>query len=224
MSFQSRLPLGRGAGVVLGIVCALGPVDAPAQFADDDPFDVIDEAKGSIDPSRPWVGWYGPFTDGLIDLRFGMDRFTVLRVARDRGFEGMPASDDELRFEGTLLGETVEVRLSFTSRGSDDDDVPDEIVPGQLKRIQVTWRLTGLPQRPLALFERLDGLMQRRYGDPVLTRDDGFTALDVGDGTVRSLYVGPEARTQVELQAYRPERYYVVVALTNPQLSGEAEF
>jgi len=223
VSSTLRLLIDHGLRVVVGITCVFGSVGASAQTSTDDPFDVLDEERGAIDPSRPWVGWHGPFVDGLIDLRFGMDRFTVLRLARDRGFEGTPASDDELRFEGTLLGETVEVRLTFTSR-SGETDGSAEIAPGQLRRIQVTWRLTGLPQRPLRLFERLDDLMRKRYGEPVLTLDDGFAALDVGKGTVRSLYVGPEARAQVELQAYRPERYYVVVALTNPQLSGEGGF
>ena len=65
--------------------------------------------------------------------------------------------------------------------------------------------------------------MARRYGEPVLSEDDGFAALDTGDGLVRKVYFGREARAQVELQAYRPERYYLVLALVNPQLSGEGE-
>ena len=191
---------------------------------DDDPFDVIDELSGP-DPQRPWVDWYAPFTDGLIDLRFGMDRFVVLRLLRERGLEGQPARDGELRFEGELLGEQAEVRLEFSRTRYDDAGVPidDGIKVGQLRRIQVTWQLLGLPHKPLRLFERLDGLMARRYGEPVLSEDDGFAALDTGDGLVRKVYFGREARAQVELQAYRPERYYLVLALVNPQLSGEGE-
>lgn len=214
------------AVVAAGLALALSAASGQATEPSDDPFDVLEQDAGAPDPQRPWIGWYGPFTDGLVDLRFGMDRFTALRVARDRGLDGQPARDGELRFEGEFLGERAELRLTFTMPETDDDGAPidDGIRRGQLRRIQITWSLFGLPHKPLKLFEQLDGLMAKRYGEPVLSEDDGFSALDVGDGVVRSVYFGREARAQVEVQAYRPERYYVVIALENPQLSGEGEY
>lgn len=202
-----------------------GPApSAQGQTTTDDPFDVLDES-GAPDPRQPWIGWYGPFSDGLIGLRFGMDRFVALRLLRDRGLEGRPAREGLLRFEGEFLGETAEVSLEFTRTQFDDagDPIDDGIANGQLRRIQVTWQLLGLPHKPLRLFERLDGLLTARYGEPVLAEDDGFTALDVGDGLVRKVYFGREARAQLELQAYRPHRYYLVLALENPQLSPEPQ-
>lgn len=213
--------------VGLTVVCLVGALAGPVAYAqapDGDPFEVLDD-HGAPDPSQPWIGWYGPFGDGLLGLRFGMDRFVALRLMRDRGLDSRPAREGELRFEGEFLGETAEVGLEFTRTRFDDagDPIDDGIANGQLRRIQVTWQLLGLPHKPLRLFERLDGLLAARYGTPVLEEDDGFTALDVGDGLVRKVYFGREVRAQVELRAYRPKRYYLVLALENPQLTGEPE-
>ena len=180
--------------------------------AQDDVFDEVFGGSPAIDPDQPWIGWHGPFVDGLIGLRFGMDRVSALRVARDRDLISRAARDGQMRFEGEFLGEPAEVLLDFT-------EADDPGASGHLHRIRVQWNLFGLPQRPLALFGRLDGMLASRYGDPVRTQDDGFTALDRGDGLVRKLYFGPETRAQVDLQAYRPQRYYVILALENPQLT-----
>mgnify|MGYP006277772871 CR=1 FL=1 len=211
------MPIRRHVLLLVAAALVAGP-HPPAWAQDavsDDPYDVLDET-GAPDPRQTWEGWYGPPADGLIGLRFGMDRFVVLRTMADRDdLESRAARDGQLRFEGRFLGETAEVLLDFTEP-SDVDRT------GRLRRIQVQWRLFGLPNRPLSLYDRLDGLLAARYGDPVSEHDDGYAALDSGDGLVRRMYVGPEARAQVQIEAYRSQRYWVILALESPQLTTAA--
>ncbi len=203
---------------LVAVAVAVAGVHTPASAQDavsDDPYDVLDDT-GVPDPRQPWEGWYGPPADGLIGLRFGMDRFVVLRTMADRDdLESRAARDGQLRFEGRFLGATAEVLLDFTEPSTGDRT-------GRLRRIQVQWRLFGLPNRPLSLYDRLDGLLAARYGGPVSEHDDGYAALDSGDGVVRRMYVGPEARAQVQIEAYRPQRYWVILALESPQLTTAA--
>ncbi|HKK70678.1 MAG TPA: hypothetical protein VKA86_05625 [Candidatus Krumholzibacteria bacterium] len=208
------MPSPRLVSCVLFAVLAVGGATpaTPQDRGPGDPYDVLDDT-GAPDPRQPWEGWYGPLADGLIGLRFGMDRFVVLRTMADReDLESSAARDGQLRFEGRFLGQAAEVLLDFTEPTPGDHT-------GRLHRIQVQWRLFGLPSRPLRLYEQLDGLLAARYGDPVSEHDDGFAALDSGDGLVRRVYVGPEARAQVQIEAYRSQRYWVILALESPQLT-----
>lgn len=161
--------------------------------------------------AEPWVGWYGPLDDGLLGLRFGMDRFEVGRRMRERGLEGQASRPGTQRFEGALLGSTGEVLTEFR---------PDAQAPNgeRLSRVQISWRIDGVPNRAVDLFERLDAMLESRYGEPLLSTEDGYAALDSGWGEFRRGYVGPQAKALLVVEAIRSQRFRVVISLESPQL------
>lgn len=164
--------------------------------------------------SQPWVGWHGPLDDGLLGLRFGMDRFAVSRILRERGLDGRPSRPQTQRFEGPILGHPGEVLTEFR---------PDAQAPTgeRLSRIQIMWRIDGLPNRAVELFGKLEGMLVSRYGDPLLSEDDGYAALDNGWGKNRRGYVGTQAKALLEVEAIRSQRFRVVLSLESPQLHVE---
>lgn len=161
--------------------------------------------------SQPWVGWHGPLDDGLLGLRFGMDRFAVSRILRERDLEGRPSRPQTQRFEGSILGHPGEVLTEYR---------PDPHAPTgeRLSRIQIMWRIDGLPNRAVELFGKLEGMLASRYGEPLLAEDDGYAALDNGWGKNRRGFVGTQAKALLEVEAVRSQRFRVVISLESPQL------
>lgn len=161
--------------------------------------------------AEPWAGWHGPFDDGLLGLRFGMDRFTAGRILRERDLRGRAARASTLRFEGSVLSRNGEVLVDFR---------PDPAAPGgeRLSRIQLIWTIEGVPHGAHALFERLDGMLHSRYGEARLVEEDGFAALDNGWGQYRRVYAGPQAKALLHLESTRQERYRLTLHLESPQL------
>ena len=202
--------------VLVGVILTLGLVHGVRAQEPSNP--VYDEdflAEFDNGPDRPnptpWVGWHGPLDDGLLGLRFGMDRFAVGRNLRERGLQGLPARAQTQRFEGKILGHTGEVLTDFR---------PDVQAPKgeRLSRIQIAWRIDGLPNRALDLFESLRTMLEARYGDPLLSEEDGYSALDSGWGSFRRGYAGPQARALLVVEAIRNQRFRVVILVESPQL------
>ena len=192
-------------GVRSGTAQEAGPVfDEQGDYVGPRAFDTPVDAQ-------PWVGWHGPIDDGLLGLRFGMDRFATARSLRERGLEGQHSRSQTQLFGGQVLGHSGEVLTEFR---------PDTQAPTgeRLSRIQIMWRIDGLPNRAMALFERLDGLLASRYGTPLLAEEDGYAALDNGWGSFQRGYVGPQAKAYLVVEAIRNQRFRVVLSLESPQL------
>ena len=168
-------------------------------------------AGQTVRTERPWEGWHQQLADGVIGLRFGMDRFTVADILVERGFAARPGRGGTLRYEGKLLDEQVMAVLTF-------NDAANAGMGGRLHEIQLHWNLAGLPRVPLRLFERLDGMLESRYGVPLAVESAGRGALETGNGVERKFYEGPEARAVLELLSLRPERFDLVFRLESPQL------
>ena len=198
-----------------GGVSAQEPDPRAQAGRDDDPFVEMDEDGVWEDDwgapvTEPWVGWYGPVDEGLLDLKFGMGRFGVAQELRERDLQSRPAREGTQRFEGRILGELAQVVASYR---------PDASAPEgeRLSAIQLVWTLYGVPNNAVDLFERLDGMLASRYGEPLLAEDDGYAALDSGFGVNRRYYVGTQARAWLRLEAVRTERYQLVLTLQSPQ-------
>lgn len=161
--------------------------------------------------AEPWVGWHGPLDDGLLGLRFGMDRFSVARVLRERGLSGRHSREHTLLFGGTILSRNGEILTEFR---------PDPTAPNgeRLSRIQLMWTIEGVPHGALGLFERLDAMLRSRYGEPRMVEEDGFAALDSGWGQYVRGYVGTQAKAVLHLESTRRERYRLLLSLESPQL------
>jgi hypothetical protein len=159
----------------------------------------------------PWVGWFGPLSDGLHGMRFGTGGFEVNRVMKEKGLAASQARPYTLRFEGKVLGEMAELVAGFTTQRPSAS-------AASLRVIQIRWVFRGLPQRGLKLFGRLDGLLASRYGTPVLSREDGISDLETGAGKYQRLYYGPEARAWVELAALGGQEYALIIRTECPQL------
>jgi hypothetical protein len=159
----------------------------------------------------PWVGFYGPLSDGLHGLRFGMGGFEVNRILREKGMEPANARPYTLRFEGQVLGQPAEVVAEF--------DQSSPASPGaNLRVVQIRWDFRGLPQNGFRYFSRLDEMLASRYGKPVLVKDDGMQNLDTGNGRLQRLYYGPQARAWLEYQALRRQEYVLMIRIECPQL------
>lgn len=159
----------------------------------------------------PWVGWFGPLSDGLHGLRFGTGGFEVNRVMKEKGLIAMRARPYTLRFEGEVLGTTAEVIAEFTAKR------PSARVAA-LRVIQIRWIFRGRPQRGLGVFESLDGMLASRYGKPVLHREDGLSDLETDAGVYQRLYYGPEAQAWLEYAALGGQEFALLIRMKCPQL------
>ena len=72
---------------------------------------------------------------------------------------------------------------------------------------------------PLRLFERLNGMLESRYGAALAIESAGRGALETGNGVERKFFEGPEARAVLELLSPRPERFDLIFRLESPQLT-----
>ncbi len=189
--------------ILILLLCA-GPV-AGAQ--DEDGFESVGD--------YPWVGWFGPLSDGLHGLRFGTGGFEVNRVMKEKGLTAIRARSYTLRFEGDVLGATGELIAGFTAKRPSAS-------AAALRVIQIRWIFRGRPQRGLGLFEKLDGLLASRYGKPVLHRDDGISHLETGAGSYQRLYYGPEAQAWLEYAALGGQEFALLIRLECPQLPDPA--
>jgi hypothetical protein len=159
----------------------------------------------------PWVGWFGPLSDGLHGLRFGTGGFEVNRVMKEKGLSSIHARSYTLRFEGEVLGAMAELIAGFTTERPSAS-------AASLRAIQIRWIFRGRPQRGFGLFERLDGLLASRYGKPVLSQEDGISDLENGSGAFQRLYYGPEVQAWLEYTALGGQEFALLIRMECPQL------
>lgn len=198
---RSRIQL----AILILILCA-----GPAAGTQDEVVPPDDEGFASVG-NYPWVGWYGPLSDGLHGLRFGTGGFEVNRVMKEKGLLGSRARPYMLRFEGKILGAQGELIASFTTPRPSNS-------AASLRVIQIRWVLRGLPQPGLKLFGKLDEMLASRYGKPVLHREDGIHKLENGAGKHQRLYYGPEAQAWLELAALGGQEFALIIRMECPQL------
>jgi hypothetical protein len=204
------VPVGRTIALFVAVSVTWASAQTPEETLDSTGV-LFDESTAERPMAEPWVGWHGPLDDGLLGLRFGMDRFTVGRILRERELRGRSSRAHMLRFEGSVLSRNGEVLVEFR---------PDSATPNgeRLSRIQIIWTIEGVPHGALSLFERLDGMLRSRYGEARLVEEDGFAALDNGWGQYRRVYAGPQAKALLHLESTRQERYRLTLHLESPQL------
>jgi hypothetical protein len=159
-----------------------------------------------------WDGWHAPLADGYGNLRFGMDRATVAQLLSEAGYRPLNARSGTLRFAGKLDGQSVELLAEFRADARAGEG-------GRLCRIQLHWDGLGGPtSRALALFERWESELARRYEAPLLAEEDGANALEGGRGRFVRLHQGPEMQAILELRAVRTNRFRMLLTLDSPQL------
>lgn len=167
-------------------------------------------AQTTESPDVSWSKLYLPASDGLLGLRYGMDRAACGAVLRERGFEARNASSDaQLRFEGEVLGQRAEVALTFLSTGR---RVGREL----LARIELRWRYDGAIRSPRHIYERLQELLVRRYGPAIGSEDAAWSAVENGSGRRVCAYIGPETAARLEIRGVRKELYRVQLRLEFP--------
>jgi hypothetical protein len=193
---------------ILMVILLLGASSAPG--TQDEAASPDEEGFASVG-DYPWVGWFGPLSDGLHGLRFGTGGFEVNRVMKEKGLSGSPARPYTLRFEGDVLGEMAELIGGFTTQRPSAS-------AASLRVIQIRWVFRGLPQRGMKLFGKLDGMLASRYGEPVVSREDGLSDLETGAGRYQRLYYGREVRAWLELAALGGQQYALIIRMECPQL------
>lgn len=190
------------------LAALLLPATTFAQLEDEDGFRSVGDF--------PWVGWYGPISDGLHGLRFGTDGFEVNRVMREKGLQPSHARDYTLRFGGDVLGEPAEIVTWFTTERPS--------APGSaLRVVQIRWVMRGLPSQSMKLFGRLDAMLLARYGDPVHAKDEPVSKLENGAGRTERLYYGTSARAWLELSGQASQEYALLIRIECPQLPDPEE-
>lgn len=161
---------------------------------------------------KPWVGWHGPLSDGIMGFRFGMDRRTVREVAQGRRVKAAPARGETLRYTGSFLSEQGELVLEFA---------PDESRPGQevLTRIRIGWEgIAGGGGRPQAMFESLSTLLEERYGPAMFRRDATMQEISSGYRDALLVFEGPQMQAQLSLKAAGKQSLRLMLLLVSPQL------
>ena len=162
--------------------------------------------------SQIWVGWVGPWADGIMGFRFGMDPATVRQVATGKSLRATGARSGTLHYVGKLAGRDADLVLEF-------------IVPkqgpkrGQLSRILINWdEMRGISSHALKVFDLLDKLLAQRYGAPVFHRDPSLAEINSGYKQRVHIYQGEEMYARLLLLAASKDILRVSLILTSPQL------
>jgi hypothetical protein len=158
----------------------------------------------------PWQGRYLPAGDGLFGLRYGMDRESCAKILPAKDLAARTASSaDQLRFAGRVLGEDANVTLHFVGVGTGGGGE-------RLARIVVRWSYDGALRSPRRIFESLDTLMVRRYGQAVQRYDGSWPAIENGSDLRARAYMGPETEAVLEIRGVREDLYRVELRLEFP--------
>ncbi|NNM33860.1 MAG: hypothetical protein HKO53_12375 [Gemmatimonadetes bacterium] len=167
---------------------------------------------GSAAAQDPWEGWFGPPSDGIYGVRFGMDRTTVDALFQKMGLRQATARPGTMRHVGKLEGHSAEVVTEF------EEDLYSG-VGGRLYRIRITWPDLRLRAgKALQWFDRWDRDYAERYGPPRAQRDPGRSNLVNAVASYLRLYQGTQMQAILELKAPKPGRLDLILLLDSPQL------
>jgi len=160
--------------------------------------------------SASWAHFYLPASDGILGLRYGMDRRAATEAMRARDLDPRAASRrGSMRFVGQVLEKEADVLLDFLGPGPEGG-------ADRLARIEVRWRCDGTMRAPRRIFESLSDLLEKRYGAPIRVVEDAWPALETGAGTRGRAYSGPQTEALVEIQGVRKDLYRVDLRLQFP--------
>lgn len=160
----------------------------------------------------PWVGWVGPWADGIMGFRFGMDPASVQQLASGKKLQATGARSGTLHYMGKLAGRDGDLVLEFT--------VPKQgLRREQLSRILISWdEMRGISTHAIKLFDLLDKLLAKRYGSPIFHRDPSISEINSGYKEKVHIYQGEEMYARLMLLAASTDILRVSLILTSPQL------
>lgn len=161
---------------------------------------------------KPWVGWYGPLSDGIMGFRFGMDRADVRAEAQRRNVTAVHARSNTMRYTGSFLSTEGELLFEFR---------PDEARPGRelLIQIRIDWvGIEGGGGRPKSMFDSLTKLLEERYGPAVYRRDAEVYDISSGFRDALHIYEGTEMQAQLSLSSASKQSLRLMLLLISPQL------
>jgi hypothetical protein len=154
----------------------------------------------------------GPWADGIMGFRFGMDPAAVRKVASTKKLHPLTGRSETLRYSGKLAGREGEVVLEFTT---------PKLGPqrAELSRILFKWdSMSGVSTHATRLFELLDRLLAQRYGTPVFRRDAALSEISTGYKQAVRVYQGVEMEARLILMAPSNDLLRVNLILISPQL------